>query len=105
MVIDRQKLTMIIASKANLHPGQIILDSQIQRCTSKQKQADDEALQQAKVAESATTQEAYTHGKHKKKTVEVGTGLGTTKETNQEKEEFGPKAREKTILKLRSATG
>ncbi|KAI5989967.1 hypothetical protein EDD15DRAFT_2198317 [Pisolithus albus] len=122
-------------SKANLHPGQIILDSQIQRCTSDQKQADDEALQQAKDAESATTQEAYKRvgmmesamavkqtqestrsekpvrpkprpqSTDQKKTVEVGTGLGATKETDQEKEEFGPKAREKTILKLRSAIG
>ncbi|KAI5980693.1 hypothetical protein EDD15DRAFT_2205352, partial [Pisolithus albus] len=118
-------------SKANLHPGQIILDSQIQRRTSEQKQADDEALQQAKDAESAATQEAYKrvgmmesamavkqtqestrsekpvrpNHDHSKKTVEVGTGLGATKETDQEKEEFGPKAREKTILKLRSAIG
>ncbi|KAI5999715.1 hypothetical protein EDD15DRAFT_2363045 [Pisolithus albus] len=46
-------------SKANLHPGRILLESQIQRRTSEQKQADDEVLQQAKDAELAATQKAY----------------------------------------------
>ncbi|KAI6162343.1 hypothetical protein EDD17DRAFT_1508279 [Pisolithus thermaeus] len=48
-------------SKANLHLGQIVLDSQIQRHTLEQKQADNENLQQAKEAELAATQKVYEH--------------------------------------------
>ncbi|KIK13073.1 hypothetical protein PISMIDRAFT_18245 [Pisolithus microcarpus 441] len=75
-------------SKANLHLGQIILDAQNQRCTSEQKQADDENLQRAKDAELAATQKAYEH-------------VGAME--NHKQSEIGPKAREKTILKLRNA--
>ncbi|KAI5992874.1 hypothetical protein EDC04DRAFT_2613483 [Pisolithus marmoratus] len=46
-------------SKANLHPGQIILDSQIQRCTSEQKQVDNKALQQAKEVQLEALQKSY----------------------------------------------
>ncbi|KAI5981798.1 hypothetical protein EDC04DRAFT_2617152 [Pisolithus marmoratus] len=119
-------------SKVNLHPGQIVLDSQTQRHTSEPKQANDEALQWAKEAEMATVQKAYEHvgvmesamaarqaqdgtrpvkfvrpkpcqqsgGQHKG---DMETKLGTAKEMDQEQLEIGLKAREKTILKLRSA--
>ncbi|KAI6011395.1 hypothetical protein BKA83DRAFT_4131947 [Pisolithus microcarpus] len=94
-------------SKANLHLGQIILDAQNQRCTSEQKQADDENLQRAKDAELAATQKAYEHvgametTDQRKSDLETETKLGTVKDHKQS--EIGPKAREKTILKLRNA--
>ncbi|KAI6100050.1 hypothetical protein EDD16DRAFT_1526645 [Pisolithus croceorrhizus] len=41
--------------------GQITLDLQIQRCTSEQKQADNEALQQAKEVQLDALQKSYEH--------------------------------------------
>ncbi|KAI6019506.1 hypothetical protein BKA83DRAFT_19251 [Pisolithus microcarpus] len=121
-------------SNANLHPGRIVLDSQIQRRTSEQKHANDEALQQTKDAELADAQKAYGRvgamesamaarqaqdgtrsekavrpkprpqsADQSKGDVEAETKLGTAKEINNEHSDIGPKAREKTILKLRSA--
>ena len=46
-------------SNANVHPGQIIIDAKIHRRTSDQKKADDQALQQAKDAQSAAVQKMY----------------------------------------------
>jgi len=46
-------------SNANLHPGQIVVDSQVHRHTSEQKKADDEALQWAKDAQLAAVQKGY----------------------------------------------
>lgn len=46
-------------TNANLHPGQIVVDSQVHRRTSQQKRIDDEALQQAKDAQLAAVQKGY----------------------------------------------
>ncbi|KAI6025195.1 hypothetical protein PISMIDRAFT_17513 [Pisolithus microcarpus 441] len=121
-------------SNANLHLGQIVLDLQIQRCTSEQKHTNDEALQWTKDAELANAQKAYGRvstmesamaarqaqdgtrsekavrpkphpqsADQSKGDVEAETKLGTAKEINNKHSDIGPKAREKTILKLRNA--
>ncbi|KAI6016034.1 hypothetical protein BKA83DRAFT_4129082 [Pisolithus microcarpus] len=80
--------------------GWIILNLQIQRHTSKQKQADDKALQQAKELQLDALQKSYEHvsmmetAGQSKGGVEVETKLNAVKE-------IGLKARERTILKLR----
>ena len=45
--------------KANLHPGRIILETQIKRHTSAQKKADDLRMQEAIDAQAAATQQAH----------------------------------------------
>ena len=46
-------------TNANLHPGQIVVDSQVHRHTSQQERIDNEALQQAKDAQLAAVQKGY----------------------------------------------
>jgi len=46
-------------SNANLHPGQVVIDSQSHRRTSEQKKADDEALQWVKDTQLAAVQKGY----------------------------------------------